>query len=378
MNINIEISKGNTISAFLAGAMVHAVQIGVGMLGFQRVIAKESGHDAWISVVMAGLVTQLTVWVIVKTLQKYRSADLYGIQEDVFGKWLGKSLGVIFIVYFLTAASIVLRNYIEVVQTWVFPELATWLLSGLILFLALYTMLGGIRVIAGYTVFSIAVTFWLICILYFPLQYAQWEFLLPIMDTSFDKLLKGMVAMSLTSIGFEVLYMVYPYVQDKQRVGRSAQWAILATNLLYTFVMIVSLVFFSQGQLMRTIWATLNLKKVVYLPIMERFELVGISLWLLIVLPNITLYLWCAARGAKRVFGCEMRTSLYVFLPVLYIASLMLLTRQEMNWINDLFARSGVYFAYVYPYFLYLAVLIKKRFAGAGEERGASDAKMPN
>ncbi|MFS0558493.1 GerAB/ArcD/ProY family transporter [Brevibacillus sp. 179-C9.3 HS] len=361
MNINIEVSKGNTISAYLAGILVHGAQLGMGILGFQRIIAKEAGHDAWISVIFAALLTHLTVLIINKTLQKYPSADIYGIQEDVFGKWLGTGISIIYLTYFFVSAGVIMRTYIEVVQTWVFPNLPTWILSGIILFLAFYTIVGGIRVIAGYAFFSIMVTIWLILDLYFPLKFARWEYLLPIMDTSLENLFNGMIAMSLTSAGFEILYVVYPYVQNKDRVHKSAQYGVLVTYLIYLLVMIVALVFFSQGQLMRTIWATLNMQKMVYLPILERFELVVISLWLLVILPNIMLYLWSSARGLKRLFGFNLRHSLYWIIPVIYVASLTLLSRQEMSRMTNLFSQITLYMIYVYPYFLYFMVLLKQR-----------------
>ncbi|WP_409176870.1 GerAB/ArcD/ProY family transporter [Brevibacillus fortis] len=361
MNINIDVSKGNTISAFLAGVLVHGTQLGMGILGFQRIIAKEAGHDAWISVILAALFTHLTVMTINKTLHRYPSADIYGIQEDVFGKWLGTGISIIYLTYFFVSAGVILRTYIEVVQTWVFPNLPTWILSGIILFLAFYTVVGGIRVIAGYSFFSIMVTIWLILDLYFPLQFARWEYLLPIMDTSLEDLFNGMIAMSLTSAGFEILYVVYPYVQNKDRVNKSVQLGVLVTYLIYLFVMIVALVFFSQGQLMRTIWATLNMQKMVYLPILERFELVVISLWLLVILPNIMLYLWASARGLKRLFGFNLRHSLYWIILVIYVASLSLLSRQEMSRMTNIFSDITLYIIYVYPYFLYLMVCFKQR-----------------
>ncbi|AWX54033.1 spore gernimation protein [Brevibacillus brevis] len=361
MNINIDVSKGNTISAYLAGLLVHGTQLGMGILGFQRIIAKEAGHDAWISVILAGLVTHLTLWIIIKTMQKYPSADIYGIQDDVFGRRLGTAVSIIFIIYFILTAGIILRSYIEVVQTWVFPNLPTWILAGIILFLAYYTIVGGIRVIAGYTFFSIIATAWLVFDLYFPLEFARWEYLFPIMDTSFENLFRGMMAMSLTSVGFEVLYVVYPYVQNKDRVNKSAQLAVLVTYLIYLLVMIVTLVFFSQGQLMRTIWATLNLQKMVYLPILERFELVVISLWLIVILPNIMLYLWCSARGLKRLFCFNLRSSLYWILSVIYLASLTMLSRQQMNWLYTVHGKISIWVVYLYPYFLYVMVLLKQR-----------------
>lgn len=361
MKINIDVSKDNTITAFLAGVLVHGTQLGMGILGFQRIIAKEAGHDAWISVVLAALFTHLTVMTINKTLQKYPSADIYGIQEDVFGKWLGTGISIIYLTYFFVSAGVILRTYIEVVQTWMFPNLPTWVLSGIILFLAFYTVVGGIRVITGYALFSFMVTIWMIFELYFPLKFARWEYLFPVMDTSLENLFNGMIAMSLTSAGFEILYVAYPYVQNKERVQKSVQLGVLVTYLIYLLVMIVALVFFSQGQLMRTIWATLNMQKMVYLPILERFELVVISLWLLVILPNIMLYLWASARGLKRLFGFTLRHSLYWIIPVIYVASLSLLSRQEMSRMTNIYSHITLYIIYVYPYFLYLMVWLKQR-----------------
>lgn len=375
MKINCDVKPGNTISSFLAGFLVHATQIGIGVLGYQRIIAKVAGHDAWISVVLAGLVSHLTLWVIVKTLQKYPSADIYGIQDDVFGKWLGTLFSMVYVTYYFLSAAVILRTYIEVVQTWVFPNLPTWVLAVIILFLAYYTVVGGIRVVAGYTFLSVSVTVWLVCDLYYPLQYAQWEYLFPILEADVEQLFKGMLGMALTSIGFEVLYVVYPYVQNKEKLNRSVQVGVLGTNLIYTFVMIVTLVFFSEGQLLRTIWATLNLKKMVYFPVLERFELIAISIWLLVILPNIMAYLWSSARGLKRLFRWNLQHSLHAILPLIFIFSLLLTTRQEINRLNDVYSNIGLYVVYVYPFFLYLAVAIKQRMKRAKGE--SPDGAMP-
>lgn len=375
MNINETIKPTNTISAYLAGFLVHATQIGVGVLGYQRVIAKDAGHDAWIAVVLAGLATHLIVLVIIKTLKSYPNADIYGIQIDIFGKWLGTAMGVLYAIYFFMSATLILRTYVEVVQTWVFPNLPTWVLTAIILFLAIYTIMGGIRVVAGYTFFSVSATIWLVCDLYYPLEYAQWEYLFPILEANAEQIFKGMLGMTLSNIGFEVLYAVYPYVQNKERLSRSVQTGVLVTNLIYTLVMIVSLVFFSQGQLMRTIWATLNLKKMVYFPILERFELIAIAVWLLVILPNIMVCMWSSARGFKRLFGWSLRKSMVMILPIIYVICLLLVSRNQINEWNDLYAKIGLYVAYVYPLFLFILVKWKQRRRRIKE--GAADANVP-
>lgn len=63
---------------------------------------------------------------------------------------------------------------------------------------------------------------------------------------------------------------------------------------------IVTFVYFSEGQLKHTLWPTLTLLKIAQVPIIERFEYIVVSLWLLVVLPTITLHLWSACRGVRK------------------------------------------------------------------------------
>ncbi|USG66309.1 spore germination protein [Brevibacillus ruminantium] len=361
MKVNVQHSLTTTIAPYMVGFLIFANQVGLGMLGYQRPVAARAGHDAWISVIIAGLISHLAVWVICRTLQKYPSADLFGIHQDVYGKFLGRLLSLMYILYFSGMTLIFLRGYIEVVQSWMFPQLATWLLGIILVFLTLYTVLGGIRIITGYVILSVFITIWLFFDLYFTLHYARWYYLLPILEADFRQLIAGALVMAFTSVGYEILYIVYPYVQDKKRIHRSAQLGVLCTNIIYIAVMVITLVFFSEEQLQRTIWPTLMIKTVVSFPFLERLELLGISLWVFIVLPNIMLYIWSASKGCYRLFGWKQKKVLYALMMVIFIAMQFFSTRQSINFIIDYMSKISLYVAVYYPFILFLLVLIKQR-----------------
>ncbi|MDQ7861712.1 GerAB/ArcD/ProY family transporter [Peribacillus frigoritolerans] len=61
------------------------------------------------------------------------------------------------------------------------------------------------------------------------------------------------------------------------------------TMVIYIASILVSLAYYHQDQLKDVIWATLTLWKIVDLPFIERFEYIGISVWLFMVLPNVCL-----------------------------------------------------------------------------------------
>ncbi|RNB84705.1 spore gernimation protein [Brevibacillus fluminis] len=376
MEINVYPKKSNQLPSYLLAILVHSNQVGMGVLGFQRFVAKEAGHDAWISLIVAGIAAHLIMWIIMRTLSLYPSSDLYGINCDVFGTWIGNVLNLLYMTYFTMITMAILRSYIEVLQTWMFPKVSTWSFALVILGLALYTIFGGIRIITGFTFISLVFTVWVILDMYFPLQYARWSYLYPVLEAKLPQILNGSIAMSFTMVGFEISYVLYPFLREKQRASVSAQLGMLYTNLIYLCIMIVTLTFFSKKQLMQAVWPTLNLQQMVYMPFLERFEYIIIPIWLLIILPNIMLYTWCVSRGFKRMFNWPAKKTTTLVLVTIFIASQFFLTRTHINAMVDFASRVGLYVVFAYPPFLYVMASLKamwrKKRSGGHEHESST------
>ena len=86
-------------------------------------------------------------------------------------------LNAIYVIYCSVAFFSVLRNYIEVIQAWIFPSIETWFLSATLLIIIIYAFTGGLRVIVG-VFFSIILSLWIFPMLAFPMKYATVESLL--------------------------------------------------------------------------------------------------------------------------------------------------------------------------------------------------------
>ena len=140
------------------------------------------------------------------------------------------------------------------------------------------------------------------------------------------------------------------------------QLGLLFTTILYLAIMVVSLAYFSGGQLERTIWGTLSLFKIVRFPFIERFEYVAITFWILLILPNLMFYLWAAARGVARMLNKKEKRVSWILLTILYLSLIYPLNRMQINLMNDYFARGAFYLIFGYPFFLYAAVLVKQKF----------------
>ncbi|MBR8645720.1 GerAB/ArcD/ProY family transporter [[Brevibacterium] frigoritolerans] len=121
------------------------------------------------------------------------------------------------------------------------------------------------------------------------------------------EIMKACKKMTLNYLGFELILIYYPFIKNREKSQKWAHLGALFTMVVYVVSILVSLAYYHQEQLKDVIWATLTLWKIVDLPFIERFEYIGISVWLFMVLPNVCLGVWAASRTAKRVFGFRQK-----------------------------------------------------------------------
>lgn len=360
MKQEVTIKESLLFNAFFLMFIIACIQTGVGIAGVQRVIYLESKHDAWISVLIAGAAVHVVLWVIIQTLKQYEGYDLYQIHQDVYGRWLGAFINLIFVLYILLVMLSIMLSYTEIVQAWMFESMPNWLISLFLMGLTVKGTLSGIRGIVGFCFFAFFLTVWLLFFLYDPLQYTNWNYLLPVMEASPKQLYDGALKTSFTLLGFEIVYFVYPFIKEKHKAVSYAMIGAGFTNVLLLILTIVSIGYFSGPQLEKTIWPTLSMFKIVRLPVLERFEYVAIPVWMLIIMPNLLLYMWAATRGIKRIFPITQKKALYLLAGALFTASILFKKRTNINLFIDQTGLLGIYIAFLYPIILFLLVRLKK------------------
>ncbi|RBP88765.1 spore germination protein (amino acid permease) [Cytobacillus firmus] len=348
------------VSPFFVFYLIHAMQVGVGILGFERVIVQSAGYSAWIAILASGASIIGLIWISYRILNKGNN-DIVAIHADIMGKWIGGFFSFLFSLYFLSFALVVLRSYVEVIQVWVFPEVSQWIFVLIIIFLAYSYVTGGFRVVTGVSYLGILYGLPLLLVKFYPLQYADYGNLLPIFNASPADLFKASKEMTLNFLGFETLFMFYPFIKDGPKSEKWAYFGVLFSIFIYLLTAFVTFVYFNQEQLKGTIWATLTLWKIVDLIIVERFEYIGISVWFFTILPNICIGLWCASRGMNRLFPVSQRNALKMFCLLLFMISVLLTDRQQIDVLQKVISQIGLYTIYFYlPFLLVLQYIIMK------------------
>lgn len=353
------VNDNNKVSPFYVFFLVHSMQTGIGVLSFQRYLAKSTGTDGWISILLAGLIVHLLIWVIYKIFSIV-PGDIISANNQAFGKWVGNFFSLFFSLYFLIFGMTVMISYINVLHLWMFEEVAGWAFALVFLLLIYYINTGGFRTITGISFLSSILTFWLVFILFYAMKYSEFTNLLPIFDHSLRDILKGSRDTSLTLIGFELILMFYPFIKDAKTSQKFAHGGALTTTIITVFVYLISFVFYSQQQLELTIWPTLTMTSIVQFPFIQRFEYIYVSWWAIIILPNITISLWAASRGFKRLFNVKQKYPLWGMSFFILLINIFIFDTESLYVLNKIINPYYLLFLILYLPFLLIVLYIKK------------------
>ncbi|MBB2480845.1 GerAB/ArcD/ProY family transporter [Bacillus sp. APMAM] len=354
------IPESKKFSPYLVFFTVAGMQIGIGILGFQRIIAKLAGYDAWVSVILAGLSTHVIIWFLYKQLETVKG-DLSDIHTAVFGKWIGALFNIFFVLYFSLFVVTALRTYIEVIQVWMFPDMSTAWFALIYLVLCIYSINGGIRTVVGLFFFGSALPYYIIFFYGFAMQYADFRHFLPIFNHSFNDFLQAAQGMSLTNLGYELIWVYYPFIKEPTKSKKWAHLALVFTTIVNLFVTLITFAFYSQPQLQKNIWATLTTFKIIHFPVVERFEFIGIANWCLVILPIVCLSLWSASRILKRTVKVKQKYGVVLISFFVFLVCLQLETRLHIDLINAIISDIGFFINYVYiPLLFVLLIIVNK------------------
>ncbi|MFP5199991.1 MULTISPECIES: GerAB/ArcD/ProY family transporter [Bacillus] len=350
------------VSPFFVFFLINANQVGVGILNFQTNLVRSMNNDGWIAILISGISVNVMIFLIYLMFKKAPSDEFVHITQFVFGKWIGQLFNILYILYFSSLSLTVLVHYMDVIHVWLFKEIPGFLFAGVLLVLVYYIHTGGFRTIAGWAFFSIILTYWMTFICFYVMKYSHIRFMFPMFDHTFSQLVMGVKDASLPMFGFGTLLVYYPFIKKAQTSQKFAHMGALFTTCLNLLVFLVSIAYYSSAQLTLTKWPTLTLTSIVKLPFIQRFEFIEVSLWLLLIIPNIAIPLWAASRMAKQVFHTSQRVTLIGLSILILMMFSFFEGATSFEAFNQWVEYSGYILIYGFILCLLIGVMMKKRW----------------
>lgn len=361
MKINVDVSANHKIEAFYLFFLIASVQIGVGILKVSREVFVFARQDSWLVILIASAAMLVTLLIMLTILKQYKNSDILGIQVDIFGHFIGKAIGCIYVVYYLSICVSLLSTYIEIVQVFMYPTIPGYVISILILTLIIYAILGGLKVVVGVVFIFFILTQILLFLTFYPMSQMDWLHFLPMFQTPLPDLLRGVKATVPSLGGFEFIFLFYPFIKDKKKIKLPTVLAICYTAFSLLTITVISIGYFSLNDILFVEWPGLTIFKSISFSFIERVDYLIVAEWMMVIVPNILIYMWGITHVMKRLFNMNENKTLYIFTVIIFISVLSIKTNRSLDKVISIISDFDLWLIFVYPLILLPLVLIKKR-----------------
>lgn len=341
---------------------VYKTQVGVGILTLPRELAEKSGTAGFLTMFITWGMSIAVSFFIIRSMRKFPGLSFNEVLARIFGRAAGWGLSALWSFYSFFAAFTIILSTINLIQVWILQEIAAYKLAFLFL-LPLYMVCRHTEAVVGrFAEFVFLSTMWLYPMLFFALKGANILNILPIFRDGPGAVLAGVSVAVVPYLGLEAALFLYPRHQDPKRAFRDLAVANSMSTLLYVAVTVISFVFFDNDQIKQHIWPTLELLKTVKFAFLERFEIVFLPFYLMVILYTPLAYLFIGARTAAALFRRPSHLGA-IRLACLAIFGATLFFEPDYDMIRSLsriFAIIG-YFVFAFPIVLWLGTLLHRK-----------------
>ncbi|KRE48920.1 GerAB/ArcD/ProY family transporter [Paenibacillus sp. Soil724D2] len=337
--------------------------IGEGALTVPFSVHSEASIDGWISMLLAGFATHLAIIMIWTICRKYPMMTMIEFLPKVAGKFAGHLTSVLYIIYFIGIASVILMNYCRIINAWIFPTTPKWVIMTLMMVTSYYLAKEKLKIIARFETLVSILLIIIIMLIIFPISKGNPLYIFPIGQSGLGHMMKGMREAVITLAGFELLLMVYPQV--KGRDGEILKTMLISytfVTLFYVLIILSCFMFFSPMELKIIPEPVLYMLKAFSFRIVERSDLLFLSLWVVIVMTSIVNYVFLASTGITQILKIE--NSSKVTLLVVVVCLLLALLPHNflfMSKLNKWFSYFALFMIYMIPIPLLLLSILRGR-----------------
>lgn len=200
-------------------------------------INPEAKQDAWIAILIYIIPAVILQLIYTSLWNKYPKDTLVTYMPKIFGKILGYTLSIIYIIFFAYEAARVLRDFSELVAISSMQRMRPYLTSLILMFTVAYALFNGIEVLSR--IVHVCLYLWIfffICewiFLYTTPGDLKFYNLEPILENGFIPILKDSWKLIVFPFGESVIFtMFFPLVEEKSKVKKAAVLAIILEGIL--------------------------------------------------------------------------------------------------------------------------------------------------
>ncbi|PET54986.1 hypothetical protein CN514_17410, partial [Bacillus sp. AFS001701] len=301
-------------------------QIGVGLLSLPYVVHKHAGHDGWISTLLAGIGVFLLLLIMWLLGSRFPKDTIYEYSSKIVGKYIGMVISYLYILFFFMVSIYVVMLTISTLKKWILTFTPPYVLVIFIVCTGVYLAKENLKVIGRFFTFVCVLILFLIFFEFCSFNNVNYRYLFPVGQAGVKNIFLGAHDALISMMGFEFMLVLFPYVKGKpNKILKAGTISISFVTILYTFFLITSYMSFSKAEIEIVPEPILYLLKSLSYEVIERLDLVFLSIWVVPILTSLVTYLYLTSFGISKLlkFKNHSKTTIFTGLAIAIICTFL-------------------------------------------------------
>ncbi|BCG61601.1 GerAB/ArcD/ProY family transporter [Paenibacillus sp. URB8-2] len=305
------------ISARQAGFLMLTFLLGGATVIIPSSAASFAKQDGWLTIIIATLTGVAVVLLFTSLGLLFPKRSIIQYSEIILGKWIGKIVGFLYVLYPLYLGSLVTGIFRDYVTITALPSAPPIIVSGSLLAVIAYAIRGGIETLGR--VNELVLPFrelFVLPIIILLITEFKWDNLTPFMGEGIVPVMKGSISAASNPFGETILFaMLLPNIRNIQKVKKSYILAILFGGIILTISVLVSILVLGPSVTARMNYPTHEtIKYIEKAGFVTNLDTLGMLLWITSGFTKIGVCYYCAVIGLAQ--WCRLSDYRSVVIPV--------------------------------------------------------------
>lgn len=261
-------------------------------------------------IVAMGILSQLNLMLLAKWFSSEFARKGYNGFQELFGAAMVRFFSFIGLFLLLLKVSVITLGYVDVVHTFIYPSMnKNWLILFLVL-ISWYVAAKGMEITIRFISIAFFMTIWTLLFIspFYQPPIAAWHDLFPLIPTHWPMdSWEGLLFIWSSLSGAEYLICLGPWLRPNGNLLKYMTYANAFSVLEYLLIFVGTLFFFGSNYLSKSIFPVINMYRYLQSPVIERIDMVMISIYLFQFVFAISLFV-LHFFGAARIVAGKVHT----------------------------------------------------------------------
>ncbi|NNU76816.1 GerAB/ArcD/ProY family transporter [Clostridium estertheticum] len=279
-------------------------------------IAKQ---DEWISVIIGALYPLYVAILAIYVSGKYPKDNILVLSKRYLGKPFGSILNVLFLLSFFSFFPPLITTITLIIRTEASPILTPFKIYVVLFFIGVYAAGLGIKVLGR----TCAITFWMVLGVIIPtisiLKQGSYLNISPVFGTGIINILKGSVYSAYDYSLMELIFLIYPFINDSSKIKSSVLKAVGFTAIIYTWITFITIYYMGKDIIHKTIWSFFTVTSAVKVEVINNFKYIFVFFWIIIAIKSVAIFNYVCLFFLNDFKKIKNKKLIYVVIAVLVI-----------------------------------------------------------